>query len=76
MVAADRADHDVDAFPSDHFEQLWSMEREFVLAAREELGLASDFEIGDRPMRSPDGPSGDTPISPLAVWIPNQHPEP
>ena len=65
LLAADRAMHEPGSIPSERFEQLWSAEREFVLAAREELGLASDFEIGDRPL-DPE-PSG-APDSPLAAW--------
>jgi hypothetical protein len=61
-LAADRAAHDVGDLPSERFEQLWVAEREFVLAAREELGLASDFEIGDRP----HGQSAST--HPLVAW--------
>jgi hypothetical protein len=69
LVAADRASHDVDALPPERFEMLWSAEREFVLAAREELGLASDFEIGDRPPQDGDGERDDGAVSPLASWI-------
>jgi hypothetical protein len=68
-VAADRATCDVDAIPSERFERLWSAEREFVLAAREELGLASDFEIGDRPRKAGDTDQDDWSASPLAAWI-------
>ena len=49
-LAADRAVHSIDDIPPERFEQLWSAEREFVLTAREEPGLASDFEIGGRPL--------------------------
>jgi hypothetical protein len=63
LLAADRATHDLDTVPPERFERLWAAEREFVLAAREELGLASDFEIGDRP------PHGEETISPLAAWV-------
>jgi hypothetical protein len=69
LLATDRATHDVDALPPERFERLWSAEREFVLAAREELGLASDFEIGDRTPHSEDGERGETSASPLAAWI-------
>jgi hypothetical protein len=44
-LAAERAAHDVDAIPGPVFEHLWQSEREFVLAARRELGLAADFEV-------------------------------
>ncbi|MFD1545989.1 hypothetical protein [Nonomuraea guangzhouensis] len=67
LLAADRATHQADDIPPTRFERLWSAEREFVLAAREELGLASDFEIGGRPALG--GGSGDTCVSPLAAWI-------
>jgi hypothetical protein len=69
LLATDRATRDVDEIPAERFEGLWSAEREFVLAVREELGLRSDFEIGDRP--APDGGSGQggSP-SPLAAWVP------
>jgi hypothetical protein len=69
LLAADRSTHDVDAIPPERFEQLWSAEREFVLAAREELGLASDFEIGDRPPRGEDAEPDETSVSPLAAWV-------
>lgn len=68
-LAAGRATHDIDAIPPERFERLWSAEREFVLAAREELGLASDFEIGDRPPHSGDAERGEMPVSPLATWV-------
>lgn len=71
LLAADRATHEVDAVASGRFEDLWSSEREFVLAAREELGLASDFEIGDRPILGVDSASAEAGISPLAAWIPD-----
>lgn len=73
QLAADRAVYAVDAIPSRRFEQLWSAEREFVLAARGELGLLNDFEIGDRPLRQGDGRRGEFELSPLAVWV--QDPE-
>jgi hypothetical protein len=63
LLAADRATHEADAIPPERFERLWSAEREFVLAAREELGLANDFEIGDRPTH------GEETVSPLAAWV-------
>jgi hypothetical protein len=66
LLAADRATHEPGAIPSERFERLWSAEREFVLAAREELGLAADFEIGDR---SPEGEGGEGSFSPLAAWV-------
>jgi hypothetical protein len=69
LLAADRATHDVDAIPSERFERLWSAEREFVLAAREELGLASDLEIGDRPTWAGETHREDGAVSPLAAWI-------
>jgi hypothetical protein len=49
LLAADRATHDVDRIPGKRFEQLWQSEREFVLAARQELGLATDFQISGDP---------------------------
>ena len=56
LLAADRATHDIDTIPPERFDQLWAAERVFVLAAREELGLADAFEPGaDR------GPSGQSP---------------
>ena len=70
-LAADRATRGVDAIAPERFENLWSAEREFVLAARAELGLASDFEIGDRPSPGVNGASGPTAVSPLAAWIPD-----
>ncbi|MRH92268.1 hypothetical protein GFY24_33365 [Nocardia sp. SYP-A9097] len=73
QMAADRAVHAVEALPSERFEQLWSAEREFVLAARGELGLPNDFEIGDRQPRGTDGEGDEFELSPLAVWI--QYPE-
>jgi hypothetical protein len=69
LLAADRAGSDVDAIAPDRFEQLWSAEREFVLAARAELGLANDFEIGDRPPQGGDSDSDSAPGSPLAAWV-------
>jgi hypothetical protein len=70
LLAADRATCKVDEIPQERFEGLWSAEREFVLAAREELGLTSDFEIGDRPARDADSGFEDSPPSPLAAWVP------
>jgi hypothetical protein len=70
QLAEERATHDIDAVPPECFQDLWSAEREFVLAAREELGLASDFEIGDRPS-SHSGKLEETEMSPLAVWLPD-----
>jgi hypothetical protein len=69
MLAADRATCNVDAIPPERFEGLWSAERQFVLAARVELGLASDFEIGDRPVQGAGTGREDTSISPLAAWV-------
>ena len=66
LLAADRASHEPGSIPSERFERLWSAEREFVLAAREELGLTADFEIGDRP---PDAERGEVPDSLLAAWV-------
>ncbi|WP_433664577.1 hypothetical protein ACQPW1_22060 [Nocardia sp. CA-128927] len=73
QLAAERADHDVETIPARAFEQLWSAEREFVLAARAELGLPHDFEIGDRPTRRIGSNADEFELSPLAVWI--QEPE-
>jgi hypothetical protein len=73
LLAADRATHDIDALAPERFERLWSSEREFVLAAREELGLASDFEIGDRPLRGRDSERDGASKSPFAAWV--QDPE-
>ncbi|MFI7432475.1 hypothetical protein [Micromonospora haikouensis] len=64
LLAADRAAHDVDAVPPERFEGLWVAEREFVLVARRELGMAGDFEIGDRP----GGDAARAAASPLAAW--------
>lgn len=69
LLAADRATYEVDAIPPERFEGLWSAEREFVLAAREELGLASDFEIGDRPSQAGHTNREDGSVSPLAAWV-------
>jgi hypothetical protein len=69
LLAADRATHEVDAIPPERFERLWSAEREFVLAAREELGLTSDFELGDRPPQGGDTEREDASVSPLAAWV-------
>jgi hypothetical protein len=63
LLAAERAGHDIDSVPAERFQDLWSAERQFVLAARIELGLAADFEIGDRPTGS-----GPAVPSPLAAW--------
>jgi hypothetical protein len=71
MLAADRATCKVDEIPPERFEGLWSAEREFVLAAREELGLANDFEIGDRPAQDADTGQGSYPPSRLAAWVPD-----
>ncbi|NJC83634.1 hypothetical protein [Planosporangium mesophilum] len=68
-VAADRAMSEVDRIPPERFQRLWSAEREFVLAAREELGLASDFEIGDRPSTGENCADSDHAVSPLAAWV-------
>jgi hypothetical protein len=68
-LAADRATSEIDSISPERFERLWSAEREFVLAAREELGLASDFEIGDRPSGGEGGTGGERPASPLAAWV-------
>jgi hypothetical protein len=65
LLAAERASHEPGAIPSERFEHLWSAERDFVLAAREELGLDADFEIGDRPAWGEDGST----FSPLAAWV-------
>lgn len=46
LLAAERATCDVDRIPGKLFEQLWQSEREFVLAARQELGLGADLQIG------------------------------
>lgn len=70
-LAADRATCGVDAITPERFENLWSAEREFVLAARAELGLTSDFEIGDRPSLGVNGAAGGAAVSPLAAWIPD-----
>jgi hypothetical protein len=70
LLAADRATCKVDEIPPERFEGLWSTEREFVLAAREELGLTSDFEIGDRPARDADTGQEGSPSSRLAAWVP------
>jgi hypothetical protein len=69
LLAADRATCDVDALPAERFERLWSAEREFVLAAREELGLLTDFEIGARPGQTEGIGRDDAAASPLAEWI-------
>jgi len=69
LLAADRATHTAETVPPERFERLWSAEREFVLAAREELGLAADFEIGDRPSFSRSSERNEAPESPLATWI-------
>lgn len=69
LLAADRATNDVDSIAPERFERLWTAEREFVLAAREDLGLGSDFEIGDRAPRGDGSESDEREISPLAAWI-------
>lgn len=69
LLAADRATCNVDAIPPERFEGLWSAERQFVLAARGELGLASDFEIGERPVQGANTDRDNEPVSPLAAWI-------
>ncbi|WP_413759245.1 hypothetical protein [Streptomyces sp. MMBL 11-3] len=69
LLAADRADHDATAIAAERFEQLWSAEREFVLAARQELGLAADFEISLRPTPGVDPTGGVASRSSLAAWI-------
>lgn len=69
-LAAERGRHDVTDIPPERFERLWSAEREFVLAARDELGLPSDFEIGDRPLSGASGAGSDERlVSPLAEWV-------
>ena len=49
LLAAERATHDVERIPGTLFERLWESEREFVLAARQELGLGTDFQISGGP---------------------------
>lgn len=77
LLAAERAEHEPGAIPSERFERLWSAEREFVLAAREELGLTADFEIGDRPVQGENGggeqEQGAASLSPLATWVQAEH---
>lgn len=63
LLAAERAGNGVDSLPAQRFQDLWAAERQFVLAARTELGLAADFEIGDRPTSA-----GPVPLSPFATW--------
>ncbi|MGW3543519.1 hypothetical protein ACWDNI_23665 [Nocardia niigatensis] len=67
-LAAARAGHDLDGIPADRFTQLWAAEREFVLHARAELGLASDFEIGARPAEAIA--ADDRSAAGLAAWVP------
>ncbi|GIE99800.1 hypothetical protein [Paractinoplanes rishiriensis] len=43
LLAAERATHEVGAVPDEHFDALWTAEREFVQAARAELGLPEAF---------------------------------
>ncbi|MFF2555120.1 hypothetical protein ACFVUS_29235 [Nocardia sp. NPDC058058] len=66
-LAAARASHGLDSIPSERFTELWTAEREFVLHARAELGLANDFEIGDRPARAIA--AGDRSAAALAAWV-------
>ncbi|WP_331731136.1 hypothetical protein [Streptomyces phaeochromogenes] len=40
MIAAARAEHDAGALPSQRFQELWAAERDFLAAARQELGLS------------------------------------
>jgi len=49
-IAASRASHDAGAIPPERFQDLWAAEREFVLAARDELGLSSALDIRTVPL--------------------------
>lgn len=49
QLAADRASHTVETIPPERFDQLWAAERDFITAARDELGLADAFAPDDTP---------------------------
>lgn len=45
LLAAQRAIHSVDSLPADDFRQLWAAEKDFIIAARSELGLDPSVDI-------------------------------
>ncbi|MEH0937190.1 hypothetical protein V6U80_18690 [Micromonospora sp. CPCC 205543] len=75
LLAADRASHDIGSVPPARFQDLWSAERQFMRAARAELGLASDFEVGGGPRPDYVDEAGPAPKSPPAACD-HDRPEP
>jgi hypothetical protein len=49
QLAAARASHSVETIPPERFDELWTAERDFVAAARDELGIADAFGPGSAP---------------------------
>jgi hypothetical protein len=48
LIAASRAQHAADEIPAQLFEDLWTAERGFTLAARAEMGLNTTFDLRAR----------------------------